>query len=227
MLKNNKYLFLIPAISGILFLVIAFSYSTSFWQAIDLGALQFMIDNTTVVITIFFEVITMLASWKGILVVLIFIFVFSKNKMDFVISAGMGGLTYLISSWVKSIAERPRPDAIQLSAETGFSFPSNHTAVAVVFYGVIAFLIWQKMKSKNTKILVTVFISLLVILIGISRIYLRVHYVTDVLAGLLLGITILSLFYIGYFNLKPYLEKAFPKRKEPKRRQVTPKASEM
>lgn len=108
--------------------------------------------------------------------------------------------TILIRAF-KEVFSRPRP-INQLITETGFSFPSGHATMAIVFFGCLVYL-FSKEKKKTLTISI-----ILILLIGLSRIYLRVHYLSDVLAGFILGSLILA---TGI-----YLDKKLNRHKSPK-----------
>lgn len=93
--------------------------------------------------------------------------------------------------WI--MRERP-PQAGRLIAETGYSFPSGHAMLAATFYGFILFLIWQTKKSRAYKMAGTVICLALIALVAVSRIYLGVHYATDVVGGFLAGIIYLIIY---------------------------------
>jgi len=99
-----------------------------------------------------------------------------------------------ISQALKFIVRRARPLDIALIEETGFSFPSGHSMVSCAFYGIIIYLIYKSNLKKQVKILLILAFSLLIINIGLSRIYLGVHYTTDVFAGFILALIHLILF---------------------------------
>ena len=99
-----------------------------------------------------------------------------------------------ISQLLKRIIRRARPLDIALIEETGFSFPSGHSMVAFAFYGFIIYLIFKSSLNKKIKILLITLFSLLILNIGLSRIYLGVHFTTDVLGGYVLGLLSLILF---------------------------------
>lgn len=101
---------------------------------------------------------------------------------------GSEGFTFLI----KIIFDRPRPmNAVFL--ETSASFPSAHATVAVAFYGFIAYLLMRKIKQKKYRVFITLSGLTLIALIGFSRLYLGVHYMSDVLVGYLIGFLWLAL----------------------------------
>ena len=87
----------------------------------------------------------------------------------------------------KHLFQRPRPDLERVIAETGYSFPSGHAMVSLCFYGMAAFLLIRALKSWRQRMAVFTVALCLVVAIGISRIYLGVHYPTDVIAGYAAG----------------------------------------
>lgn len=86
----------------------------------------------------------------------------------------------------KLAVHRPRP-AGSLFLETSYSFPSGHTTIAVAFFGFLAYIAWRESNDWRKRINAFFAAALLIILIGFSRIYLGVHYLSDIWAGLLLG----------------------------------------
>ena len=78
--------------------------------------------------------------------------------------------------------------------ENGYSFPSGHSITSMVFYGYLIYLIYRYVDNKNIKVSLIIFLSLLILMIGFSRIYLGVHYTSDVLAGFLISVAYLILF---------------------------------
>ena len=79
------------------------------------------------------------------------------------------------------------PDIPVIEKVDGYSFPSGHALIGVVFYGLVIFVIWHEVKQKWLKILLTIFFVLFILLISFSRIYLSVHYASDVIAGIAVG----------------------------------------
>ena len=89
----------------------------------------------------------------------------------------------LINLIIKMLVHRERPLDIGLIVETSYSFPSGHSMISMAFYGFLIYLIYQKVKNHRRKFFYCSFLSLIILFIGFSRIYLGVHYASDVLAG--------------------------------------------
>lgn len=88
---------------------------------------------------------------------------------------------------LKNLFGRHRPDIPLLQEAKGLSFPSGHALMSVTFYGLLIYIIWHTVKNKVLKWSLIVALILLILLIGFSRIYLRVHYPSDVFAGFAIG----------------------------------------
>ena len=94
----------------------------------------------------------------------------------------------LIVQVIKHVVERPRPDAEdQLVHAGGFSFPSGHSATSMAVYATLAFLLIRAVDRDRVRLAVGLIGGLIVLAIGLSRVFLGVHYPTDVLAGWLTG----------------------------------------
>jgi undecaprenyl-diphosphatase len=102
-------------------------------------------------------------------------------------------ITVLSNQLIKNIIARVRPDHIRLIEQGGYSFPSGHAMISIALYGFIIYLLMTKSYNKYIKIIGIPLLVLLIIGIGCSRIYVGVHYPSDILAGYLLSMTILLL----------------------------------
>lgn len=117
------------------------------------------------------------------------------------------GLSALVNFTLKQIIQRPRPIGHRIIDESGYSLPSGHSMVSMAFYGFLIYLIYKNVKNKYLKISVITLLSLLIISIGASRIYLGVHYTSDVLAGFLVAIAYLIIYIHAISNVKIWREK--------------------
>ena len=94
----------------------------------------------------------------------------------------------------KGIVQRPRPEGISLVTEHGFSFPSGHSMAAMAFFGLLVWLIWHYEKDKPMRIACCVALSVVIVMVGVSRIYLGVHYASDVIGGFCVSLAWLTLY---------------------------------
>ena len=123
----------------------------------------------------------------------ILFFVIKDKKIGISIITNLGIVT-ILNQIIKFIMQRPRPTEFRIIEETGYSFPSGHSITSMVFYGYLVYLTYKYINNKKIKIPLIIFLILLIPTIGLSRIYLGVHYASDVLCGFLLGIIYLILF---------------------------------
>ena len=111
----------------------------------------------------------------------------------------------LLNQLLKAILQRPRPTEFRIIEEKGYSFPSGHSMVGMAFYGYLIYLIYKYIKNKYIKYGLILLLSSLICAIGVSRIYLGVHYTSDVLGGFCIAISYLVI-YISIIN-KFFIEK--------------------
>lgn len=108
----------------------------------------------------------------------------------------------VLSTALKYVYQRPRPSIEWLVDTPGYSFPSWHAASTLMVAGVMVILVQQHMKPSPMKRLVQVGLIVLAMLVGISRIYVGVHYPTDIIGGWLLATTLLHLLFPFYDRLR-------------------------
>jgi undecaprenyl-diphosphatase len=102
----------------------------------------------------------------------------------------------ILNELFKVLFHRERPNVLRLVDVTGFSFPSGHSMTSLSFYGFLVYIFLKNVKSIYIRIMVAASLSILILLIGISRVYLGVHYASDVLAGFSEGLTWLAGFIV-------------------------------
>ncbi len=138
----------------------------------------------------FFSVITMLGkSWVVLAISVVFcLFLFyKKDNLKAAIFILIMLFSQASSFALKEIVDRLRP-LNGVYTETSASFPSGHALSAIVLYGLIFYFVNNYISEKWLKIFVGVAFSLLILLVGLSRLYLGVHYLTDVIAGYFIGL---------------------------------------
>ena len=133
-----------------------------------------------------------------IILTILLLVVLKNKKVGLSICTNLVVVT-ILNQLLKRLLQRPRPTEFRIIEETGYSFPSGHSMVSMAFYGYLIYLIYRFVKNKYLKWISIVLLSLLICLIGISRIYLGVHYTSDVLGGFLISISYLVI-YISAFN---------------------------
>jgi len=108
-----------------------------------------------------------------------------RKNASLLVGAMVGDAAIITVAKILVHSARPLNGMIQ---ESGFSFPSGHATSTTVFFGLLTYFIWQRWKSSNAKALSTMFFVVMAFLVGFSRVYLNVHWLSDVLGGYLLGV---------------------------------------
>lgn len=114
-------------------------------------------------------------------------------------------LSSLLNETIKLFFQRPRPDILRLIEISGYSFPSGHSMIVLSFYGFIIFLCLKHFKHR-LKYYLSALLAIMVLAIGVSRIYLGVHFASDVIAGFLVGFAWLVIFANSSIKLQRILK---------------------
>jgi undecaprenyl-diphosphatase len=126
---------------------------------------------------------------SGLSAVVFFVLVYRRH----ITYAGGLVATILTSTFtfniLKYFIHRARPGTLQFGTyvESGYSFPSGHATMSMALYGFLIFLIWHMMPAGKLRVFMSILLSILILGIGYTRVYLGVHYPTDVLAGFMIG----------------------------------------
>jgi membrane-associated phospholipid phosphatase len=140
----------------------------------------------------FMKVITFFASRNfitGASLMLIFYFLFVRKHRWYSLKVpviALGSIT--LNLILKYLFNRERPLVPHLVQSYGLSFPSGHAMISASFYGLIIYLIWKHVANPVWRWILIGFFAIFIILIGFSRVFLHVHYATDVLAGFAAGL---------------------------------------
>ena len=156
-------------------------------------------------LTRFFKTITILGNTpvQAIIAIVAVIWLYLRQYKAEAIFVGASGLlaSILIVS-LKYIYQRQRPSITHLVHASGYSFPSGHSLGTFMILGAIAIVLAQRLAKKESKIAVYGITGLLIFLVGLSRIYVGVHYPTDVLAGFTLAFALLNAIYPTYDRIR-------------------------
>lgn len=194
-LKETFFIILLLIFILILYLVLGYDMNI-FDDTTYKFVSRFINDSNTNL----FKLFTFLGSTIAITFLCIIALVSKKYRYPIILNTI---ITVLISQALKFVIQRARPLGISLIEETGYSFPSGHSMVSAAFYGFICYLIYRANIKKTTKIILITTLTSLTVLIGVSRIYLGVHYSTDVFGGFVLAlihlIIFIELIYKKYF----------------------------
>lgn len=192
----KKYIkWVIMVIFLILFSIFAYKIVMDKSIYIDKIVYDFICDNfMSERMTNIVKILTSLGSALVVIILTIVLFIAIKNKRIAVSIVINLIVITILNNLLKIIFLRPRPNVNNLILESGYSFPSGHSSTGMAFYGYLIYLIYKYVNNKKIKISLIIFLSLVIVAIGLSRIYLGVHYASDVLGGFLLAIVYLIIF---------------------------------
>ncbi|RFU66414.1 PAP2 family protein [Peribacillus saganii] len=151
-------------------------------------------------VTVLMKAITFLGSYDWIMIAVITacsLLVIYKKVSYAVYLALSSGLGAIFNKMLKRVFQRERPDIFPLIREHGFSFPSGHSMGAIVLYGTLAIIVIKIVKMRSYKVVAGAGAFFLIFMVGLSRIYLGVHYPSDVVAGFAAGAAWLILCRLG------------------------------
>jgi len=189
-------------------------------DGIDTTVFNFLSSHVSNRHTEIMEAITFLGNHNFLipanLVLIIYFLVIRKHRWYSIKIpvVAIGGVTMM--ALLKFVFSRPRPLIPLLEPARGFSFPSGHAMMSFSFYGVLIFMVYENVRNQYLKWGLIIALLFLIFLIGLSRVYLRVHYASDVIAGFAAGFiwVVLSLSIVGRIEkyskrkIDPELQKA-------------------
>ncbi len=193
--RNSDIHIIISFVSLAAFLALLYLVIMHKTAAFDDAVRFFFYDMRSDGLTIFAEFITFLGSVKWIIALCIILLLIKPLRISFDVPVSAGALSVtIINKIIKILVQRERPDLIfRLVDESGFSFASGHSVTSMVVYGLLIYLVRRNVRNRTTADILTVILAIPLTGIGLSRIYLGVHYPTDVLAGWCLGLTAVML----------------------------------
>lgn len=198
---TNKCLKLTITMLISVFILLMIGYDNIF-QAFYLKIISCIQSLENEYLTVFYKMITIIADTyqSAIITILIVAFLYIKKyyreALFLAITMSACGIAIPL---LKNILSRERPDFYRLIEISGYSFPSGHTTSATTMYLTLTIIVLSIMNKLNKYFIFSIAVIGIVI-IGSSRIYLGVHYPTDVMAGICLGISIVSTVYVLYYS---------------------------
>lgn len=150
---------------------------------IDSVVYNFISKYISTNLTYIYKNLTHIASILIVSLVVIFTFLFFKNKKYGIYMSINLFIITIFQFILKAIFSRTRPVDINLIEENGYSYPSGHSLTAMALYGFIIYLIYKSNLNKRSKLIYITLFSLFILVVGLSRIYLGVHFFTDVIGA--------------------------------------------
>lgn len=190
-IKNYKWI--IFFLFFVIFLAIAEDVFEQEIFEFDSVVYNFLVNNRNEALNNFFKIITQFGSALVLIIITILCVIFIRDKKYKILVPANLVTIAIINIVLKNFFLRPRPDELRLIEETGYSFPSGHAMASTAFYGLLIYIVHEKVENKILRNTICIMLGLLILLISISRIYVGVHYTSDVIAGTCFSIAYLIL----------------------------------
>ena len=205
---KNKQTFLTKGSFALLLFVIL-GYVVKFYpeqlKTLDSSVQTAIRGDLPETLTLIFRGITRLIDLPVVIswaIILVAIFYLKKWKSESLLVAGNLSLAGILIVSLKHLYQRPRPDILHLVEEKGFSFPSGHSLAVTLLIGSLIIILGQRVKSTRLKLPLQSLLGIYLVSVLVSRVYLGVHYPSDVLASLCLGLGILFIEFPFYDKLR-------------------------
>jgi undecaprenyl-diphosphatase len=202
---RRAYLWSLMAIAC--FLIVSIIVQSGSFAQLDLRIIASVQGRESDKLTLLMEGLSWIGSTAPVIILsislAIFLFVILQHRSELVLLIAVVAGSTIINVVLKQLFHRERPDIYRIVDEVGYGFPSGHSAGAMALYGVLTYLLWRHVATKKGRGAL-LFIGLLLTMgIGLSRIYLGVHYPSDVLGGYLISGAWLGL-CIGMFRMREF-----------------------
>ena len=177
----------------VLFVLLAILMVTGNLQWFDDPIREWVYSSRNPVLTEVLKVITYMGNWQTITLLCIVLLLFRKTRLRYGVPVSAGAIFVTIfNRIIKLIFKRPRPEeSLHLIEEGGYSFTSGHSITSMVVFGLLIYLVRKYVRNRKAANILTAALAVPWIFIGLSRIYMGVHFPSDVLAGWALGAAVL------------------------------------
>ncbi len=192
LLPGRKRIIFLLFIALVLFFLVAWIVFIAEGSYLDESVFEFIALHRTPARTQIMRWISYLGNTEFLIpanLLLVVYFILRKDKWGAITVAVVALSNVLVMSMLKRLFKRQRPSEPLIEGITNISFPSGHAFMSVAFYGLLIWFAAISMAIKKLQWAVILFLLALIIAIGFSRIYLRVHFTTDIFAGFTLGFT--------------------------------------
>lgn len=193
-LIKNKYKWIIFAMVSIIFIAIAEDVFEKEIFAFDGIIYNFLLNHRNNILNNFFKIMTNFGSAEFLIPLTILCIICIKNKKYKIMLPVNLIVIASLNIILKNVFVRQRPNELRLIEETGYSFPSGHAMASTAVYGLLLYIVFREVKNKKIRNISCILLAILIFIIDMSRIYVGVHYASDVIAGTCLSIAYLILF---------------------------------
>lgn len=189
--KQPLHLLLAPLIciiSGSLFMIISYFIQNENISHFDLSIIEFIQGFEAPWLTTFFKAFTWIGSAYGVIPITIVVCIILFFRMRYygqalLFAFSMVG-TILFNEILKQFFKRQRPEIYRIMDIGGFSFPSGHAMMAFSLYGMIVYVCWRHVRTTSSRLILVSFAAFMAFSIAISRIYVGVHFPSDIIGGI-------------------------------------------
>lgn len=187
-----KKRYIVASIFFLLFILFTVLMITNNTKVFDDNIYNYIFSFRNNLLDTIFKTITKFGNTITVIIMIFILLIFLGKENIYKIMLTVT-TTVLTNQGLKHLIRRVRPEHIRLIKEKGFAFPSGHAMISIALYGFMIYLVHKNIKNKFIKSILIILLLLLILGIGMSRIYLGVHYPSDVLSGYFIAIPIIVL----------------------------------
>ncbi len=206
MRKIKKRQIAIVVVPIVLFILLAIAIQSEFISGFENWTYSEIVEHMSPTLTRVLKIITHLGDPISVIVICLILLALPHFRKTYSLLISINVILQVFINYsLKLLFARERPDILQLVTEKSYSFPSGHAMINMGLYLMLSICIYKTVKSKKLKYVFICILMIFPIIIGLTRVYLGVHYITDILAGWSLGIAITFVVY-KIFDKKNVLE---------------------
>ena len=189
----SKRKIFIVSILSVIFILLTVLVMFDKTRSFDMMFYNFLMNFRCDMLDNYFTFITKLGDVAFILGLIFGVVIYFRNKESVLYTLLAVDCT-ITNKIIKHLVRRDRPSVLKLIKQGGYSYPSGHTMISMCMYGYAIYAVNKYIKNKKLKNVLNILLEVLIISIGLSRVYVGVHYISDVIAGYILAIIILILY---------------------------------